>query len=188
MYLLYHKFINAQCYCVGLYIATRFVRNCHLALQQCKQISGIIKLSRRIEISIVHSSALIGFKFKKIRTQRNEIMDSLNFPINLMEAIPMCHQDLIKIRKYPSNTTSFIMIRVATCFDPIKYQTQNCLYLLRVNIVWDPKNVRSFLANWFIVKADDDDDDPIGSKHVATLIIIKLVMLDGYFLIFISSQ
>jgi len=40
--------------------------------------------------------------------------------------------------------------------------------------MWDPKNVRSFLASWFIVRPDDD---PAGSKHVATLIIINQLCL-----------
>jgi len=57
-----------------------------------------------------------------------------------------------------------------TMFTKDKYERfvsldTNLSYLSFVNIVWDPKNVRSFLIR--------PDDDPTGSKNVANLIIIN---------------
>ena len=112
----------------------------------------------------------------------------------MKEAVPLC-LGTIKIGYYPSNQLiySLIIIRLATFFDPVgsssglirklrtffgsqtmftkdKYERfvskdTNLSYLSFVNIVWDPKNVRSFLIR--------PDDDPTGSKHVASLIIIN---------------
>ena len=55
------------------------------------------------------------------------------------------------------------MIRVATWFDPTE-SSAFTLWLMRlmnvelfilviVSIVWDPKNVLSFIIGWFVVKA-----------------------------------
>jgi len=45
------------------------------------------------------------------------------------------------------------------------------MYIYLCKHCWDPKNVRSFLTLTGSLRRSDDD--PVGSKHIANLIVIN---------------
>jgi len=70
-----------------------------------------------------------------------------------------------KYERFVSKDTNLSYLSFVNIVWDILSKDTNLSYLSFVNIVWDPKNVRSFLIR--------PDDDPTGSKHVASLIIIN---------------